>query len=399
MTSCTDHPYVPVPVAEVVQPSFVAVTDDDVTQLPQVSTHCGFDETTIERIKSLGFTDGMVESLKETVTKFPYRFWVLDNSGSMLKTDGYCTSSSKRMVQCTRWEEIKECVNYHINLAALLLAPTNFRLLNNPGHRVGGQKFAVASGKEEVSVEVDQAMNIMSKISPYGGTPLTNHVYNIRDTIAAMKDDLEREGKKVGIVLATDGLPTDASRNGFVQSLRSLEQLPVWLVIRLSTNEDNVINFYNDLDNELELSMDILDDFCGEAAEVYKYNPWINYGLPLHRLREMGCHNRLLDIIDERALTHDELQEFCLFIFGLGKCDGLEDPTINWDKFLENVNRIMKKEDLQFNPIKKKMTDWIDVNELHIKYGNPNSIELLYYHRESIFYSGILLFFLLFLDW
>lgn len=197
-------------------------------------------------------------------------------------------------------------------------------------------------------------------------------------------------------MLATDGLPTDASRNGFVQSLRSLEQLPVWLVIRLSTNEDNVINFYNDLDNELELSMDILDDFCGEAAEVYKYNPWINYGLPLHRLREMGCHNRLLDIIDERALTHDELREFCLFIFGLGKCDGLEDPAINWDKFLENVNRIMKKEDLQFNPIKKKMTDWIDVNELHIKYGNPNSIELLYYNRENIFISGILLFFFFF---
>ncbi len=143
-------------------------------------------------------------------------------------------------------------------------------------------------------------------------------------------------------------------------------------------------NFYNDLDNELELSMDILDDFRGEAAEVNNYNPWMNYGLPLHRLREMGCSNRLLDIIDERALTQDELRDFCLLIFGVGKCDGLEDPTIDWDKFLASVKRIMKNEDLQWNPMKKKMMHWIDVDALQMKYGNPTFMELFYYYRQDL---------------
>jgi hypothetical protein len=36
-----------------------------------------------------------------------------------------------RMAACTRWDEIRDCVNYHINLAALLDAPTRFRVRVN----------------------------------------------------------------------------------------------------------------------------------------------------------------------------------------------------------------------------------------------------------------------------
>jgi len=200
-----------------------------------------FDEITIERLKSSGFTDGMVESLQQTVNKFPHRFWVVDNSGSMRENDGYCVNLSGRTVKCTRWKEIQECVSYHINLAALLFSPTTFTLLNDPGKRVGAQKFEVVSGKKELSVEVDEALNIMLETDPSGRTPLRNHIHTIRDTVEAMANNLKEEGKKVVVVLATDGIPTDSTRTEFVQSLRSLESLPIWLVIRLSTNEEHVI--------------------------------------------------------------------------------------------------------------------------------------------------------------
>ncbi len=118
-------------------------------------------------------------------------------------------------------------------------------MLNHPGQCGGGaQNFEIASGKKELSKEVEQAKSIMLKTYPQGSTPLTKHIYELRAAIATMKDDLEVEGKKVVVVLATDGIPTDTSRNGFVQSLRSLEKLPVWLVIRLSTNEEDVIVSY-----------------------------------------------------------------------------------------------------------------------------------------------------------
>ena len=60
--------------------------------------------------------------------------WIVDNSGSMQKTDGHRLietgqrQQQVKFVQCSRWEEITECVCYHIQLAALLQAPTSFRV-------------------------------------------------------------------------------------------------------------------------------------------------------------------------------------------------------------------------------------------------------------------------------
>jgi hypothetical protein len=87
-----------------------------------------------------------------------------------------------------------------------------------------------------------------------------------------------------------DGLPTDIygrcdnnTKLEFTEALQSLEGLPIWIVIRLCTNEDEVVGFYNNLDPDLERNIDVLDDFSQEAEEVCKHNPWLNYALPLHR--------------------------------------------------------------------------------------------------------------------
>ena len=88
-------------------------------------------------------------SLNQMMQVFALRIWIVDNSGSMQKTDGHRIIHSKnrevvKMVPCSRWEEIAECVDYHIKMAGLIGAPTRFRLLNNPGINVGPQQFSVA---------------------------------------------------------------------------------------------------------------------------------------------------------------------------------------------------------------------------------------------------------------
>ena len=67
----------------------------------------------------------------KTTRAFPLRLWVVDNSGSMRENDGrrLVASSSKsnvRWTQCTRWDELKDTVTYHAQMAALLVAPTQF---------------------------------------------------------------------------------------------------------------------------------------------------------------------------------------------------------------------------------------------------------------------------------
>lgn len=157
------------------------------------------------------------------------------------------------------------------------------------------QKFSVGEhGQANAASEVENVIDTTNKIKPGGVTPLTEHIWEVQEQVVGMAHDLRQSGKQVAIILATDGLPTDQQGYGgrnvtdeFVGALRSLEGLPVWLVIRLCTDEDDVCRFYNSLDAQLELSLEVLDDYIGEAKEVYSKNPWLCYGLPLHRCREL----------------------------------------------------------------------------------------------------------------
>jgi len=336
-------------------------------------------------LKEQGYTSGLINSIARSNVTFPLRIWIVDNSGSMMTGDGHRlveTGYSKdvKFVSCTRWAEIQETVEYHIQIAALLGAPTVFRLMNDPGKMTGPQQFSIGErGPDSIPEDVNLALNTIRAASPIGVTPLSDHVREIRENVMAMRDALVQQGQRVVIVLATDGLPSNnygVSNSGtlkeFKDCLRSLEGLPVWIVVRLCTDEDQVVDFYNDLDCELELSFEVIDDFVGEAEEIYEYNKWLNYALPLHRIREMGFSHKLFDLLDERALTKDELRQFFLLMFGEASLDGTPDPQVDWEGFLKCIDRIANREKKQWNPMKKRMTPWVDTKRLNSVYGDSS---------------------------
>jgi hypothetical protein len=340
-------------------------------------------EKQLDILMKQGFSEGLALSLRPNCDKFPIRFWVVDNSGSMNKPDGHrivetMKYNNIRVVDCTRWEEIRECVNFHAQISSLLHAPTVFRLLNDPGVRTGPQEFSVAQqGLESVENDYHNVRSIMNKVRPAGFTPLKEHILLIRDSILSMEEALRKSDRKAVVVIATDGMPTDEqgisseyATDQFVNVMRSLEGLPVWIVIRLCTDDDEVVSFYNDLDEQLELSLEVLDDYIGEAKEVYEFNSWLNYGLPIHRLREFGFHDRVFDLIDERTLTKGELRQFCMILFGEHVFDSVPDPCVDWMNFLHEIERLLSKEKVQWNPIKKKNMPWIDTRELNRIYGS-----------------------------
>ncbi len=75
-------------------------------------------------------------------------------------------------------------------------------------------------------------------------------------------------------VLSLFLLQTDCShqRDEFKEAMRSLEGLPIWVVVRLCTDQENVVQFNNDLDADLELSLEVLDNYIDEANEIQATN-------------------------------------------------------------------------------------------------------------------------------
>lgn len=341
-----------------------------------------------------GYTPGLIIAIQKNRMAFAHCFWIIDNSGSMQTQDGHriittttattstkTTNSSKlQFVTCSRWKEMVQTVEYHVNMAALTHAPTTFRLLNHPGRQVGSQIFSIAN-TTTIDHDLAVALNIMNQAQPNGVTPLTEHIIAIRQSIVNMVPQLYANGQKVAIVLATDGLPTDAYGNSdhytnqqFREALKSLEGLPVWIVVRLCTDEEAIVNFWNELDSQLEVSLEVLDDYVSEGQEIYKMNPWLTYGLPLHRMREMGFYHRILDLLDEQPLSKSDVRDFVHLLFGPFDTP---DPDLYWDQFCTAVEHIQQQQQFhkvpQWNPVLQKLTPWIDIRKLRHHNSNKSS--------------------------
>jgi len=258
----------------------------------------------------------------------------------------------------------------------------------------------VAEGPYAKNIQHDMytAIDTMEMTRPCGLTPLVEHILEIQNRIREMSPQLRARGERVALIIATDGLPTNSEGYGgqiakeeFRRALRRLETLPVWVVIRLCTDDEEVVQFYNGLDQHLELSLEVLDDFIGEAKEVFGHNKWLTYGLPLHRCREFGFHDRLFDAIDERPLTKYELRCFCALLFGLRSNYDIPDPEEDWSGFKGEVKRLLKKECNQYNPMTKKMNPWINMFWLELTYGRWNIHRL----KRYAMFVAIILFSLL----
>jgi hypothetical protein len=338
----------------------------------------------VEALLQQGYTLGLANALSRNKLALPLRIWVVDNSGSMMMRDGHrlvplrSTSRMLKQVECTRWKEMQETVEYHAQMAAITQTPTVFRMLNDPGRLQGPQQFSVAERVESIDHDLAVATSTIANTNPAGVTPLVKHLKEIRQNIVDLTPSLRQTGSKVAVVIATDGLPTDESgytnsivKSEFTQALRALQGLPVWVVVRLCTDDDDVVEFWNNIDNELELSMDVLDDFAAEAAEIFEVNPWLCYGLPLHRMREMGFHERVFDIIDERKLSLDEVYAFLNVLFGPEMMSSVPDPEIEWKGFLDRITDLVANEQRQWNPLTNRMEPWINIKRLNRMYGRP----------------------------
>lgn len=321
--------------------------------------------------------DGIKAQFLRSSDAFARRYWIVDNSGSMATTDGHriTTNPSPRFVNSSRWAELGDALRFHAETAVSLRAPTEFRLLNPP---VGAPRITVCGDDAVAAPPVQLGANhefadrspahrhelagafALAHSAPIGRTPLCGQ---IREVVAQIQRDeqfLRACGKRVVVVIASDGAATDGD---VAEALRPLRELPVWLVVRLCTDDAAVVDYWNSIDEDLELEMDVLDDLEAEAKEVKGPNPWLTYGAPLQRLREWGTAEKVFDFIDEKALAASELQDLCALILGPTAAD-LPSPDADWHAFQAALESIMAKQPQVWDPTRKKNRPWFSASKL-----------------------------------
>jgi len=290
-----------------------------------------------------------------------------------------CTTIIERLDYVTRWEELKEVVAFHAKWAARCWIPTKYWLVNDPagGGAAASQKFGLCwSAREDVPSEMNHIRHVMKDMAlDQSQCPLASRIHSLAKGIAKEAPALMARNRHVTLVICTQGLPMDKHgvttsnlRREFQRELASFGKLPVKVIIRLTTDDERVRDMFNTMDSKFD-SIDVLDDYWGEAMEVYLYNPWLTYGMGLHRLREAGLAPEVMDDLDERPLTLDELYEFCKMLF-VGDDDliNLPHPKKSWNNFFRSLNVLVEKEKLQWNPVKRKSMPWINLSKLESKY-------------------------------
>lgn len=268
-----------------------------------------------------GATPGISALLRRSCESFGARFWIVDNSASMMTGDGHSLIGGA-VHASSRWEELSLSLLHHAQLAADVRVPLNFVLLNEPGLRAP-RTLSVGLGEPE---EEMRRVRLLLEAGPTGRTPLCRRIREVQSEIEALAPALREAGQRALVVIASDGEATDGDLGA---ALRPLRELPVWVVVRLCTDSDAVVNYWNKVDEELELDIDVLDDLVGEGKEVVALNPWLVYAQDLHLLREWGLTEKLFDVLDSKKLTPPEISKFLSLLLG-GR---IAHPSEGWPKF------------------------------------------------------------------
>jgi len=254
---------------------------------------------------------------------------------------------------------------------AMIGTPCEFVLLNpGPGPLQEGRDFVGldSSGGHGAATEaLDALSRMLNRTYPNGPTPLARRLDEIYERIRRQHEELVRRGQRVVLVVATDGLPTgqpsesaSECKRRVVNNLKRLgTDLSVFIVIRLTTDDEDVVQFYNEVDDELELPLEVLDDFESEAKEIRDHgNGWLAYSPLLHRIREGGTFVKLFDLLDERCFTPTEVSVFTQLL--LRQED--EDPMPrSADDFCEALQNAVAEAQLVYDPLLRRMVPPIHV--------------------------------------
>lgn len=103
---------------------------------------------------------------------------------------------------------------------------------------------------------------------------MCRHLTEVIDEIESHAMQLRQHRRRAVIVVFSDGAASDGE---LVSVLSRIQNLPVWLVIRLSTDEEDVVQYWSRIDDRLEVRSNTL--ICLVDAVPSQDNTYFSFPL------------------------------------------------------------------------------------------------------------------------
>ena len=149
-----------------------------------------------------------------------------------------------------------------------------------------------------------KVMTLLSE-APKGDTPICKQIKEITLRVKEMEEELISNETIALIIILSDGISTDGD---VIESLKALEGTPIQIIIRVSSDESAIIEYWNEISTRVDIDILILDDLECEGTQIEENNSWMTYGEPLHRAREFGAILPKMNNIDYCQLSLEDIK-------------------------------------------------------------------------------------------
>lgn len=339
--------------------------------------------------------------------------YVIDNSGSMgyyhdgksfsLEADGTIKSQSHIL----RWAEARsktlQIAEYNIRrrirATYYLLNPYSNSYVNSTDYvLIDPNVNDNAHNNRNMERLLAPLKTLLLDRNVRGSTPLDRVTDHFARSLRRTLSSRVHQRAPICYNIITDGEPNSKSR--FETSLRNLASTsshPLFITINLCTDDDAVVDYYNNLDRMLgnEVSgLDVIDDLVSEQAEVINAgNNFFTYGHDVHVCRMAGCYSVVADLMDETVFLPHHANKLIKELLKP------ENPLPDWhdsDAYVNAVRSLAEQRPQVYDFRRRRFCPIVDADKVRWMMWRQDARANMSRHKFSIIAVVVLLMALLF---
>ena len=302
--------------------------------------------------------------------KSEYGVYICDNSCSMVQCDGKIVLENKEndtfsiVEGVSRWTELKSKVIQiaKYNMKRKMIG--TYYLLNPIGNKwkENIDYVTIDPDSSNISAKFDILESILLNDNNIrGNTPLDIITNKVKTSLNKFINSSDYKSTPICYNIITDGNPNNKPL--FENELRILaNNYNIFLTINLCTDDDSIIDYYNDLDTKIgnEIGgIDVIDDILGEQKEIISMgNNFFTYSNEIHICRMAGCNYVVADLLDETKLSIYHTNTLVKNLLNLPK------DTPHWTNRVAYIKKVKELNKSVYNLYYRKKTDLINVRKL-----------------------------------